>query len=85
MSAYLMDFMAETIRVAALQRICKAYRPDVDLCFVLSELGFVDEEEAGKQWIQSCGSSISEDGNLLVTKEKSVVRTSVLKKQNSLI
>ncbi|CAG8659661.1 hypothetical protein RhiirA5_363154 [Rhizophagus irregularis] len=45
MGAYLMDHFIERERIAALTVLCKAFRPNLDLEFVRSELAFNDLEE----------------------------------------
>ncbi|RIA93252.1 nuclear export factor [Glomus cerebriforme] len=45
MGAYLMDHFIERERIAALVVLCKAFRPNLDLEFVRSELAFNDLEE----------------------------------------
>jgi len=87
MGAYLMDFMVPTIRLTALQRIVRAYRPNVPAKFILSELGFnvkdIREYDYALDWIKSCGISIEEG---MINTKDSVVQSSVpTDKKNSLI
>mmetsp|Transcript_54888 Transcript_54888/g.81663 ORF Transcript_54888/g.81663 Transcript_54888/m.81663 type:complete len:322 (+) Transcript_54888:373-1338(+) len=88
MGAYLMDYLVPTVRQAALQRVCRAYRPSVEMLFLLPELGFdadlPEELELGKEFLQSCGCKLSEDGSEILTKE-SVLRESNLNTKSSLI
>jgi len=88
MSAYLLDFMVGPIRFAALQRMCKAYRPSLEVKFLLSELGFIVNDSRGwrdgVEWLKSCGCLLSDDDLTWNTKD-SVVRESTLKKKTSLI
>lgn len=85
MSGYLMDYMVSPMRVVALQRICKAYRPDISLSFVLNEVGYTDiEMKEGKKWIQDAGFKLTQDGKTLVTTESEIKRE-MLQKHNSLI
>lgn len=82
---YLMDFLVPTVRQWSLQRICKAYRPSVPVGFVLSELGFDEEDfELGSKWLESCGCVLSDDRQTLEAKD-TVVHESDWKEQNSLI
>ncbi|CAB5377100.1 unnamed protein product [Rhizophagus irregularis] len=53
MGAYLMDHFIERERIAALTVLCKAFRPNLDLEFVRSELAFNDLEECELQQTQS--------------------------------
>lgn len=81
-----MDKIVPSIRQSALQRMCKAYRPSVDVNFVMKELGFdpsdTKDVECGKKWMESCGCKF--DGNAFLTKD-TVLRESTLGVKNSLI
>jgi hypothetical protein len=48
MGDYLMDMFVVRERLAALCRICKAYKPDVKLRFVTEELGFDSDHDAAQ-------------------------------------
>jgi hypothetical protein len=86
MGDFLMDKIVPSIRQSALQRMCKAYRPSVDVNFVLKELGFDpnDKQDArsGKVWMESCGCKF--DGDTFLTKD-TVLTESTLGVKNSLI
>ena len=86
MGDFLMDKIVPSIRQSALQRICKAYRPSVDVNFVLKELGFDTSDKqdlkSGKVWMESCGCKF--DGSSFITKD-TVLTESTLGKKNSLI
>lgn len=80
--------MVSPLRFAALQRICKAYCPSLDVKFALCELGFIVGDPRGWrdgiEWLKSCGCLLSDDDLTWNTKD-SVVRESSLKKKTSLI
>jgi hypothetical protein len=86
MGDYLMDKIVPSIRQFALQRICKAYRPDVSAAFVLKELGFDPKNErdtlGGKMWMESCGCKF--DGDTFLTKDTALTE-STMGVKNSLI
>lgn len=47
MGTYILDLMVDTMRVQALQKMCRAYRPEpLKLLFVLSELAFDDDTDS---------------------------------------
>ncbi|KHJ31270.1 putative sac3 ganp domain protein [Erysiphe necator] len=48
MGAYLMDMFIVRERLAALSNICKAYKPDVKLRFIVDELGFESDSDAAQ-------------------------------------
>ena len=89
MCGYLVDFMVPFIRFAALQRICKSYRPHVSLDFVRSELGFKAEKaNFADKWLGSCGCQIvSHDalGRVVSTKDTILHASNLEESKNSLI
>jgi len=85
---YLMDKIVPVLRYLALQRICKAYRPTVEVDFVLDELGFKTEKstdlEHGRKYLISCGCVLNEDNSELLTKD-TTIHESDLEEKKSLI
>ncbi|CAM9314155.1 unnamed protein product [Discosporangium mesarthrocarpum] len=63
LGGYIVKRLVDTVRVTALQRIIKAYRPMVPVAFVLRELMFSPEED-GHVFLAKCGVSFTEDGDI---------------------
>jgi hypothetical protein len=84
--AALMDRIVPSFRYMALQRICTAYRPTVEVDFVLQELGFCVEKEwdSNCAWLESCGCVLSDDTATWITKD-TILRESDLEEKQSLI
>ena len=69
---YLTARMVPTLRLRALRRVVKAYRPSIELEVCWKQWwGFSrdDGKKEGRAWMESCGAKISDDGSLLLTKE----------------
>lgn len=79
---FLTERMVATMRMRSLRPIAKAFRPSVELDFVLRQLGFGTDSEEGKQWLISCGCVM--DGDQVMTKD-SVVHEPIVETKNSLI
>jgi hypothetical protein len=79
---FLTERMVATMRMRALMPIAKAYRPSVELEFVLRQLGFAADSKKGKQWLISCGCVM--DGDQVMTKD-TVVHEPIVETKNSLI
>ncbi len=71
--AYLMDLMLPQIRAIGLKCMMKAYRPSLDVKFILAELGFSFNREVdlaeGVTWLKGCGCRFSEDERFILAKE----------------
>lgn len=89
LGAYLMDYLIPWVRQNALQRIHKAFRPSVDVTFVLSKLGYdrsdAEEMNEGRAWLVSCGCKLSNDGVSFLTKDSVLKESDILDKKSSLI
>ena len=82
---HLMDRMVPSMRFSALQRICRAYRPTVEVQFALQELGFPESaSDLGKAWLQSCGCLLNDDETQILAKD-SVIHESDMEDKQSLI
>ena len=83
---HLMDSMVPTMRYKGLRRICQAYRPNVQVEFVLKELALSENGklESGLHWLVSCGCVLNEDRTEIVAKS-SVIHESDLDSKKSLI
>lgn len=68
---HIMQKLLKTVRVEALRRIVKAYRPTISLSFVLRELLF-DTGENGVAFLQACGVVFTPDGVEVACKESVV-------------
>ncbi|CAN0433393.1 unnamed protein product [Ectocarpus sp. 12 AP-2014] len=68
---HIMQKLLKTMRVEALRRIIKAYRPTISLSFVLGELIF-DRDEDGVAFLQACGVIFTPNGAEVACKESSV-------------
>jgi len=85
MIPYLMDFMVTPMRVTALQRLCKAFRPSLNFRRVQTELGYeVGEGHEVKIFFTNCGCIFSKDGSKILTKD-CVIRAESSKEKSSLI
>jgi hypothetical protein len=51
---YIMDLMMDNLRLQAISKICKAYKPSISLDFVINELGF-DSTEEGENFLEKAG------------------------------
>ncbi len=56
---YILDLIIDSIRLKALQRYSKAYRPSVSAAFIVDELGF-EEFEEGALFMKKLGCIVNE-------------------------
>ncbi|CAM9647826.1 unnamed protein product [Hapterophycus canaliculatus] len=68
---HIMQKLLKTMRVEALRRIIKSYRPTISLPFVLRELLF-DTDEDGVAFLQACGVVFTTNGLEVACKESSI-------------
>lgn len=55
MGAYIIDLFIEKMRITALKTICKAYRPTIDVNWLLSELAFGNRKKTGLLFLRENG------------------------------
>lgn len=60
MGTYILDLMLENQRASSLQRILRAYKPEVDALFVVDELAFADRDE-GVDFLRKVGCVLTKD------------------------
>ena len=69
----ILDAFYDKMRVLALLRIVKAYRPTIEVDFVLQELDFKGDQEAGFEFLSSCGVVLN-DSRTEVDSRKSCIK-----------
>jgi hypothetical protein len=87
MGAYILDLMLENYRAQSLQRICRAYKPEVGAEFVVDTLAFTEREE-GYEFLRKVGCVLARDAEtkeLIVNTKDSVVDVSALQTQAKLL
>lgn len=81
LGVYLMDAIMPQMRASAMRCMMLAYRPNLSVQFILSELGFLSdvtlEKKDGYAWLKGCGCQFTTDGQNVMTKE-SVLNESYL-------
>lgn len=90
MGNYILDLIIDPLRLKAIQRICKGYKPTVPVKFVVNELAF-DEPLLGLDFLKKLGGIIeqqkTEEGTMefyLNTKD-TVIDTSAIFNQENLL
>jgi hypothetical protein len=78
---YLTALILPTMRMRALRRMAKAFRPWLDVEVCVRHLGFESTEE-GKEWLISCGCVIEKSSVIM---KDSAIHEPVVDKKNSLI
>lgn len=91
MGIYILDLIADSQRVYSLQRICKGYKPNVPVDFIVTQLGF-DDKEVGKAFLTKVGcvlvpnpEGVEEFGELAIDTKESVIDLSKLFTQEKLL
>lgn len=79
---YLTGLILPTMRIRALRRMAKAYRPLLELAVCLRRLGFETAPDEGKKYLVDCGCVIA--GSDVIMKD-STIHEPVVDKKNSLI
>lgn len=86
MGSYILDLMVDNWRVLALQKMCRGYKPDVGVDFVLEELAFPDRT-LGLDFLRKVGCVVvgNEVGTALWNTKDSVVDLSALLSDSKLL
>lgn len=87
MGAYILDLMLDNWRALSLQKICRAYKPEVGAQFVVDELAFTDREE-GYAFLRKVGCVLTKDEAsklLMINTKDSVVDLAALQTQTKLL
>ncbi|KAG8631998.1 hypothetical protein KVT40_001138 [Elsinoe batatas] len=61
MGGYLMDMFVDRERLAAMATICRAYKPDIKVSFLTSELAFADDQQCAQFLVENGDESFLED------------------------
>lgn len=61
MGAYLMDMFVARERLAALTKMCRAYKPNLNIRFLTEELGFESHQETVQFILDHCGRDVLEE------------------------
>jgi hypothetical protein len=90
MGNYILDLMIDTLRLKAMQRICRGYKPNVTAAFVTNELAFEDSE-LGLEFLKKIGGIIEEQKAgeetiiFLNTKDTVIDSTAIFTQENLLL
>ena len=86
MGTYILDLMVDNWRVLALQKMCRGYKPEVGVDFVLTELAFPDRN-LGLDFLRKVGCVVvgSAVGTAMWSTKDSVVDLSALLSDSKLL
>lgn len=92
MGTYILDIMLDSVRLKAVQRICKAYNPTVPVSFVLEELAFEDGTE-GEEFLTKIGCALDHEEDkstgkrqrVILTKKSEIRASAVFSEEKSLL
>jgi hypothetical protein len=87
MGMYILDLMLDNWRALSLQKMCRAYKPDVEVAFVVDELAFAEVEE-GVEFMRKVGCILVKDkerGQLVWNTKDTVVDIAALQTQAKLL
>lgn len=73
MGTYLMDLVVDKVRLTALERIVKAFKPTVEVEHLQVELGFSDEAQC-REMLGNAGAVYNEEGDKLDCKATKVIK-----------
>ena len=83
-SSFILDMALDVWRGKALQKIVKAYKPEVNTDFFVSELGFADDEE-GRDFIRDVGGVFTNKSKAEIDTKKTVIDLTKVVGQDSLL
>jgi hypothetical protein len=85
MGNYILDLMIDNYRLQSLQRICRGYKPQVPVDFVIQELAF-DDKTIGLEFLKKAGCIIIlENGMREINTKDTVVDFTSLSSENLLL
>eukprot|EP01036_Dinobryon_divergens_P026037 gene26037-34639_t len=86
MGIYIMDLLVDNLRLQALQRICKGYKPQVEVSFVTGALAF-DGEDVCLEFLKKAGCVVTGDSKeyQLNTKDSVIDSSAIITKEKLLL
>lgn len=83
MGNYILDLMIDNWRIQALQKICKVYKPDVPIEFIITLLAF-ENNNIGLEFLKKVGCILINNDMKLNTKD-TIVDGSLLQSETKLL
>lgn len=96
MGTYILDMMVDSMRLRAIQRMCKAFNPSIAVQTVMELLAFEDSEE-GEEFLRRIGCVIEEEVDtkthpphgrrvrVIMTKKSDIKTSAVFSEEKSLL